>query len=67
MSRKIKMRCMLACVVFACVFLCAVRSGDAFAVDNSTILKKWVFTQYYSCIRNNIVSPLASKDRGGRY
>lgn len=48
------------------VFWFFVFGNDVYAaVDKSKMMEKWVFTQYYTCIREgNIVSPLAQKSSG---
>ena len=54
----------LACVLFGLfgVLLCSNKTYAA--VDGTTIMKKWAFTQYYECVRNNINSPIEQKNSG---
>ena len=39
-------------------------SATTHAVDQGSMIKKWVFTQFYNCIQNNINSPLERQDSG---
>ncbi|MBO7132068.1 hypothetical protein J6V85_02295 [Candidatus Saccharibacteria bacterium] len=61
MTRRLKL--LIICLLVS-VFLGALSSSNTFASDGSSIIKKWIFTQYYQCVRDSINSPIEQKKRG---
>ena len=41
------------CLLFGLIFVEFLNNENALAADRSTMMKKWAFTQYYNCAKNN--------------
>ena len=48
-----------------CLFFSTVLVSNAKAADASTIMKKWVFTQYYTCIREKKINERITQKSSG--
>ncbi len=55
---------MIAGCVFFSLFLGTLLCKNVSAASDATIMKKWIFTQYYQCVKDDINSPIKQKESG---